>query len=165
MIWEAVRATLADPELFRDITVGDLIPIHYFGAGLGHNNPTPQALIEVNNVRAFRDLKVACIFSIGAGKRYSSAVPELNQDELIETQQMQDVDDGFDRRIRWLVEFVARECETVHREMARKFPIPRFYYRFNVEQGADGDILQEWDDLSKTASMARAFVCFTGCSF
>lgn len=163
-VWEAICATLAEPELFLPVSIDSgfgNIPIHFFGAGLGHSNPINHALVEADNIRSFKGRTVSCIYSIGAGKTLpiDHSPNYLAMLEEKEVRMDPDVDDDFDIEIADMVRSIARSCENAHLEMHLKFEGRPFYFRFDVERGLeDIDVIQEWKHLDYVEAMARGSV-------
>src|SRR5882724_8804853 len=62
-IWEAARATTADPNFFEQI---DIDGESFVDGGIGRNNPINQVLQETELM--FADRHISCIISIGAGQ-------------------------------------------------------------------------------------------------
>lgn len=162
MIWEAIRATLAEPELFPPIGIRAILndgPTRadsytdaigtrsFFGARLGHSNPTKQALVEVTNILSYQESLVSCIISVGAG----SGVPvEYKPNQLEETTTSHDerdprdpdVDDPNDFAVQDLYERFTRDPERIHQEIDRMFTGRPFYYRLNHSQTSKNTLLQ-----------------------
>ncbi len=66
-IWEAARATLTVPTLFKPINIGPRSSkIAYVGGGLGYNNPVKQVVAEAGLVFG-ENAQIACIVSIEPG--------------------------------------------------------------------------------------------------
>ncbi|KZT38062.1 FabD/lysophospholipase-like protein [Sistotremastrum suecicum HHB10207 ss-3] len=76
-IWEAARATTADPEIFKPIRIGSLgsSPEFYIGPTMiGRSNPIHQVLEQ--SALLHPDRHVGCVVSIGAGKPATLALPQ-----------------------------------------------------------------------------------------
>jgi hypothetical protein len=73
-IWEAARATSAAPRVFERILIGDVgLQEEFIDGAMGCNNPV-QILVEEAGHEFDGEDKVACIVSIGTGKRRVTAV-------------------------------------------------------------------------------------------
>ena len=116
-VWEAARATSATPELFEPVKIGRH---RYVDGGLGHNNPTPDALTELSRIGAWKDHPIACIVSLGTGIKTINTVggvgdiPRLLPRLLIDT---------------------ATDCEATHQHLENQRHGSGDYFRFNVSEG------------------------------
>ncbi|KAH7343458.1 hypothetical protein B0J17DRAFT_764658 [Rhizoctonia solani] len=75
-IWEALYASMAHPDLFDSIEIGDY-PLRqsFVGAELGNSNPIAHALSEVRNIYLRRH--VSCVLSIEDMARRFEGVPSV----------------------------------------------------------------------------------------
>ncbi|KAF8596369.1 FabD/lysophospholipase-like protein [Ceratobasidium sp. AG-I] len=123
-IVQAVRATMATPGMFKRAWIEEhTVKAAYIGGGLGCNNPTAQAIDEVDQV--FPGRTIQTIISVGSGQLRSASVPErrrLSQflpSNLIDT-----------------LGSIATDCERTNQELSRRFSrTPNAYFRFNTEHG------------------------------
>lgn len=135
-IWEAARATSAEPRFFKPIIIREeSVSEAYVDGGLGHNNPIQLVLEEAKQV--FHGRKVACIISVGAGQPGTISMPGSSRFHQI-TEAMQGI---------------AADCEKSAEEVARHFQnIPDVYFRFNVEQGMQQVGLGQWERLDEVVT-------------
>ncbi|CAE6449098.1 unnamed protein product [Rhizoctonia solani] len=139
-IWEAVRATSADPKFFKRIKIQDIgVQIEYIGGEIGCNNPTERVLKEAD--RVFRGAHVACLVSIGTGEGDVIRIPEPGLKENVVHLET----------LNTLVQ-IAKDCRRTDQEMAARFQRfkhsdsdPGVYFRFNLDH-VPGDV-QNWEEL------------------
>lgn len=124
-ILQAARATMASPDLFSSIHVGNEL---YGSELVGYfNNPVKLVLKEAGVLFSSTD-KVAGIVSVGVGKRKIVGLPQNPQ--------------PGDRVT--ILKKIAEDCERAHQEMATRYSKSGAYHRMNVEQG-----LQDIEDESE----------------
>lgn len=146
-VWEAARATTAEPIIFKRIAIQDDVgPSEYIGAGMGCNNPTAHILDEARH--AFKDRYVASIISIGTGQARTIALPKPGvKQNVLRTKIAQ-----------WL-QALATDCERTAQEMASKFETyPDVYFRFNVDQGLQDVELDAWEKIRLVVAHTRQYL-------
>ncbi|CAE6365136.1 unnamed protein product [Rhizoctonia solani] len=150
-IWEAVRATSADPKFFKRIKIQDMgLQIEYVDGGIGCNNPADRILKEAD--RIFRGAHVACLISIGMGKGDVLKIPEPGLKENTIPLGTLDV-----------LERIASDCEATHNQMGMRFqrfkrpdPDPGVYFRFNLDDVPDD--AKQWVGLGHIRQNTEAFL-------
>ncbi|KAH8813828.1 hypothetical protein DL96DRAFT_1561220 [Flagelloscypha sp. PMI_526] len=136
MLWEAARATLAMPDLFEPIVIGDSSLRETFVGGEARwNNPTNELTKEATHI--FKDRRIACIVSIGSGHpghmSFAQGLTEL-----------------FPR--------IALDCERVADDMERRFGnTPEVFWRLSVEQGLQ-HLENDLSNLDALASHTRSYL-------
>jgi len=134
-IWEAARATSAEPTFFKPIKLGRTRNQPFIDGGVGRNNPSQLVLEEANAV--FGDRHLCCLVSIGTGQTDVIAIqsPGIVQ-RLIPADIIEEL------------RAIATDCETTHEDMSGRFAnFSNIYFRLNVEQGMQGIRLSEWEKL------------------
>jgi len=134
-IWEAARATSAEPTFFKPIKLGRNQNQPFIDGDLGRNNPSQLVLEEAKTL--FGDRQLCCFVSIGTGQadvitlQSSSVLQRLIPADIVEA-----------------LRAIATDCEATHQDMAGRFAeLPDAYFRLNVEQGMQGIRLSEWEKL------------------
>ncbi|KAF8678145.1 FabD lysophospholipase-like protein [Rhizoctonia solani] len=146
-IWQALYATMAYPDLFKSIDIGDSsAPQSFVGGDLGCSNPLMHVLSEVSRVYPAR--KVACIISLGAGHARTIQVPNLNWRYLI-----------FGSQDVIAMREMARDSERVAEEMALRFQsADGIYFRFNVDQGMQDMKDGNWERLGEVIQHTNVYL-------
>ncbi|KAG9119196.1 hypothetical protein FRC07_005927 [Ceratobasidium sp. 392] len=123
-IWEAARATSAEPKFFKPALIReDGLMMHYVGGGLRCNNPTDELLHEAAQHLPGR--RVACILSIGTGQQAPIRLPSVGP---IPKLQLMGVVEALEK--------ISHDCEAVHAGHQKRFDgWPGTYFRLNVVQG------------------------------
>lgn len=158
-IWEAARATSAAPTFFAPIYIDD---VSYGDGGTGWNNPTKEAIIEVQNIWPNRP--IGCVVSIGTGLEEAL---QLNE----ESQQLPGFVEAVLRKTSPILAFkvaVAEyciqcltSCELTHREVAdnpERMILDGNYFRLNVPQGMSKIGLDEWDKLGDMIALTNSYM-------
>jgi hypothetical protein len=147
MIWQALCATMAHPDLFKSFPIGDP-PLQelFVDAGLGCNNPLAHVLSEVKAMYPKRH--VASVISIGAGHTRTIQIPESTwRHRFLPTNVILAMKD------------IATDSERVAEDMALRFSgTTGVYFRFNVDQGMQNVGLGEWERLGEVAAHARSYL-------
>ncbi|KZT37774.1 FabD/lysophospholipase-like protein [Sistotremastrum suecicum HHB10207 ss-3] len=153
-IWEAIRATMADPTFFRSITIGTPgSSENYIGTIMGRRNPILEVLQECSLV--YPDKSVGCIVSIGAGKAATIALPSNRRPTFLKPLLPDDVLDTMRR--------IALDCGRNAEETARRYErTENLYYRFDVEQGMQNLGRKEWEELSSVTSHTQQYLKLSG---
>jgi predicted acylesterase/phospholipase RssA len=145
-IWQAARATCADPQFFKSIDIeGPGFPREsYIGGGMGRNNPIEQLLEEAHVI--FPDRHVACIVSIGAGHADTIRVPKPGWLP-------------FPPNIVGALEGIASDCERSAQDALRRFGnIQDFYFRFSVKQRLQTIGLAQLNQLPDVSALSGGYV-------
>lgn len=139
-IWEAARATSAAPTFFPSIQFGG---IHYIDAGIGCNNPTKIVLKEAKSYYRMKNYPATvptCIVSLGTGQK-----------DIIQLHKAASAFWFKDRAglsVAPALADIVTDCENTHDEvtlMCIDGNMADRYYRFNVPQGMQKIVLDEWE--------------------
>lgn len=135
-IWEAIRITTADPQLFYPIYIMKTTEKEtvarterYISAEFGHNNPIRLLIHEAEQV--FRSWPVyACVVSIGTGR------------SMNESFSLKDIPKDEPQRLHGVFMRMVKDTERDHQEfgLAIQDDGDKDYFRFNVDEG----ILDGW---------------------
>jgi calcium-independent phospholipase A2-gamma len=129
-IWEAGRATTAQPSVFPPISIGET-GITYIDAGIGYSNPAKEALDEA--VRIWQISGISCIVSIGSGMMTPARL-ESNIADKVSYWSNMPVLLGLMKSI---VNAVT-DTERTHEELSRESRLLGLkYFRFNVDSGLE----------------------------
>ncbi|QRV95846.1 kinesin light chain [Ceratobasidium sp. AG-Ba] len=152
-IWEAVCASMAHPELFKAVEIGQGPSRESFvDGGLRCTNPVAHVLTEAKAL--FPNRKLSALVCLGAGHPSTIAVP-----------------DG-----RWFDSFVARsllammkqissDAEQTAQDMSIRFrSAPGVYFRFSVDQDMQSVGSADWEKLSHVTAHTRAYTQRNGTS-
>ena len=147
-IWEAARATTADPRLFKRICIGEegQAQEEFVDGGLRCNNPTWEVIEEARNI--FGDTRaVGCLVSIGTGHPGTIGLPKPNTSQKF-----------FPTKLIDTLKMIATDCENAVTELDKRFHrAPGLYFRFNVTHGAEGISLDEWNKMSDMITHTKAY--------
>jgi hypothetical protein len=141
-IWEAARATSAAPTFFPPIKFGSQTGGDFVDGGIGCNNPTKILLKEAKSyyrMRAHKATQPTCLVSIGTGQK-----------DLIQLHKAASIFWFKDRSglsIAPVLGEIATDCENTHDEVLLIYLENNArdrYYRFNVPQGMQEIMLDEW---------------------
>ncbi|KEP55097.1 calcium-independent phospholipase A2-gamma [Rhizoctonia solani 123E] len=146
-ILDALCATMAHPNLFKDIEIKEGALRQSFVSGdLGCSNPMAHVLTEVKRVYPGRH--VSCILSIGAGHARTINIPDHGiPEQIFRTQDLAAMKD------------MATDSERVAEEMAIRFGATnRVYFRFNVDQGIQDIKAGDWERLHDVMAHAKAYL-------
>ena len=144
-IWEAARATTAAPTFFK--------PIHikrqgghttkFVDAGMKINNPLELVLKEAQLCYG-SERKVQCVVSLGTG--HPGVV-------------------GIDKQSVYAISLVhvlkkiATDCISVDESYAGRFQgHDKFYFRFNLEHGAENISLEDWKEMDTLSDHLDAYL-------
>ena len=142
-IWEAARATTAAPTFFKRIDIGQE---QFIDGGLRCNNPAKQVLEEANKVFGNERL-VSCLVSIGTG--HSGTIGLENPDRFQKFLATKTIG---------VLKKIATDCEQTSNELHTRFQdVEKFYFRFNVEHGAETISLEEWEKMGKLEEHTNAY--------
>ncbi|KAF8706020.1 Patatin-like phospholipase, partial [Rhizoctonia solani] len=148
-IKEALRATMAHPDLFKSVEIKDpktSLKQSFVGGEIGCNNPIAHVLAEVK--RLYPGRHVACILSIGAG--HTRTIQVSNPSLLRKVFRTQDV---------VTMKQMATDSERVAEEMKVRFKTKdRVYFRFNVDQGMQSMLPGSWEQLNDISQYVRLYL-------
>lgn len=117
-IWQAVRATLALPNLFPMIEIGqELLKQRYIGGGIGWNNPSNEVINEFEAV--WKGQNMACLASIGTGHE---GVIQIDPSAIL-------------GNFHLALERMVTDCERIAQDIGHRFREQNTYFRFSVEHG------------------------------
>ncbi|KAJ7830907.1 acyl transferase/acyl hydrolase/lysophospholipase, partial [Mycena olivaceomarginata] len=143
-IWQAGWATSADPTFFEQIEVGlSGIEEEFVDGGISHNNPTAYLLSEAKVL--FPHRQIACIISLGTGQPHTISIPKPS---LLNRFPLSDAIQGM-----------VTDCEKTHQFFADHFSgTANLYFRFNVEQGMQNILPNQWEKLNHVAANTRQYI-------
>jgi len=144
---EAVRATSADPTLFKGIDIGEKnLKERYLDGGLRCNNPVRYVLQEAQSV--FPDRPISCIVSIGTGT--ANVISLQKSDTFRKLLPMKLID---------VLKRIATDCENTSEETANQSPsMQNVYFRLNVDQGLQVVSLAEWERLGEVKTHTEQYL-------
>jgi predicted acylesterase/phospholipase RssA len=148
-IWEAARATSAAPTFFKRIAISDGSggTDEFVDGGLRCNNPAKQVLEEAKAIFG-NNQAVGCLVSIGTG--YPGTIGLVRPDSFQKFLPTKMVD---------VLQRIATDCETTANELSARFQEhEKFFYRFNVEHGAEGISLKEWKKMDQMRQHTTAYM-------
>lgn len=141
-IWEAARATSAAPTFFPSIKFGSQTGGYFIDGGVGCNNPTKLLIKEAKSyyrMKGYKATQPTCLVSIGTGQK-----------DLIQIHKAASMFWFKDRSglsIAPALGEIATDCENTHDEVLLTYlenNARHLYYRFNVPQGMQEIMLDEW---------------------
>jgi len=148
-IVQAARATSAAPSIFSPITITSPttgVQSKFIDGGIGHNNPSEQAICESNQIWPGR--KIGILLSVGTG----TSVPREFSNSIIR----------FITKISaaQLITRLVTECEETHNRVLGHPQLAQGktgrYFRFNVDHvGAVN--LDEWESLESVNSQTEQY--------
>jgi hypothetical protein len=146
-IWEMLCASMAHPELFKGVEIGEpLIRESSAEPGMEYSNPIEQTIAEANTL--FPHRHVASIVSIGAGHGCTIQTPKPS---LLHRK--------LPTNALTVMNNIAIDNERVAYRAAFRFtPTKDVYFRFNIDQGVQNVKLRHWERLSEVSSHARAYM-------
>jgi tetratricopeptide (TPR) repeat protein len=141
-IWEAARATSAEPIFFPPIKLADHAGGDFMDTGVGFNNPTKILVKEAKSyyrLKGYSASQPTCLVSIGTGQK-----------DPTQTQRAASLFWFKDRggmSISPVLEEIFTDCENTHDEVTQSCvedDATDIYFRFNVLQGMQNIVLDEW---------------------
>ncbi|CAF9942900.1 hypothetical protein IMSHALPRED_005686 [Imshaugia aleurites] len=141
-IWEAARATSAAPTFFPSIKFGSQAGGDFIDAGVGCNNPTKVLVNEAKSyyrMKSYKATQPTCLVSIGTGQK------DLIQ--LHRAASMFWFKDRSGLSLAPALGAIVTDCENTHDEVLLSYLENNArdqYYRFNVPQGMQQVMLDEW---------------------
>jgi predicted acylesterase/phospholipase RssA len=146
-IWEVLCATMAHPELFKSIDIGEP-PMResFVDGGMGCSNPIAHALAEAKTL--FPDRHVASVMSIGAGHARTIQIPKSSM-----------LGRALPMNVLMAMKDIAMDSERAAQEMVVRFQrTTDVYFRFNVDQGLQNVKLNDWERLNEVSAHTRAYM-------
>ena len=144
-IWQAIRATMAAPCLFKAIEIPSTgeIPECFADGGLGCNNPSLEVVREA--AQLFGDNCTVSVFlSIGAGHPGIIKLPKSA--------------DVWQKLIQAL-DGIATDCERIADDLKHRCSsIPDIYFRLNILHGAAMVPHDEWSKSGEMLTHTRAYL-------
>ncbi|KAG8690041.1 hypothetical protein FRC09_012163, partial [Ceratobasidium sp. 395] len=147
-IWQALRASMAHPELFKSIRVGDNSSIaeSLIGGDVACSNPTAHVLTEVSAL--YPEGHISSIICIGAGHARTIEIPRSNPLHRV-----------MPTNVLIAMKNVATDSERVAQEMAERFQhTPDVYFRLSVDQGMQNASLSQWQNHGEAVAHTRAYM-------
>ncbi|KAJ4298854.1 hypothetical protein N0V90_004097 [Kalmusia sp. IMI 367209] len=147
-IVQVALATSAAPSFFDEVNIDDII---HLDGGLGANNPVKQVAHEASDIWCREggepelQAHVKCFLSIGTGH------PGINPVRI---------DNAFKFMLETLKK-MATDTEKDAGEFAHSWKVPLRqdrYHRFNVQQGLQDVLLQEYNAKGKIESVTRSYL-------
>ena len=141
-IWEAARATSAAPTFFPPIKFASQTGGNFIDAGVGTNNPTKVLVKEAKSyyrMKSYKATQPTCLVSIGTGQQ--------NLIQLQHAASMFWLKDRLGLSIAPVLGEIVTDCENTHDEVLLSHLDNNArdqYYRFNVPQGMQQIMLDEW---------------------
>ncbi|KAG8705087.1 hypothetical protein FRC09_003165 [Ceratobasidium sp. 395] len=146
-IWEALRASMAHPELFKGIDIGEAsVKESFIGGDMSCSDPTPHVLAEIGML--YPDRHVASIVCIGAGHARTIYVPKPNPLHRI-----------MPINVLVAMKDIATDGERVAQEMAMRFQnTENIYFRFSADQGMQDVRMSQWQRRNEVIAHTRTYV-------
>lgn len=157
-IWEAARATSAAPTFFPPVRFSAHTGGEFIDAGVGCNNPTKILIKEAKSyyrLKGFPAARPTCLVSIGTGQK-----------DLIQLTKAASAFWFKDRTglsIAPVLAEIVTDCENTHDEVTLSCledNAADIYYRFNVPQGLQQIVLDEWDKASDIRTYTDKYMRF-----
>lgn len=148
-IWQAVRATMATPTIFKSISIGeeDQIPERFIDGGLKGNNPVKEVMDESRLVFG-DDRLLGVLVNLGAG--YSGTIGLSTPDTF---QRVLPTD------LLITLKNLAVDCESTAEEVKHHWKnIPDRYFRFSVTHGTEGISLEEWKKMEDVQAHTKSYL-------
>jgi hypothetical protein len=145
-IWEAARATSAEPIFFSPIKLADHAGGDFMDTGVGFNNPTKILVKEAKSyyrLKGYSASQPTRLVSIGTGQR-----------DPTQTQRAASLfwfKDRTGMSISPVLEKISTDCENTHDEVTQSCvedDATDIYFRFSALQGMQNIVLDEWTKLN-----------------
>lgn len=148
-IWEAARATTAAPTFFKRIAIGEegQAKEEFIDGGLKCNNPALRVLEEARSIFG-NDRLVRCLVSLGTGHPGTTglAKPDAFQ-KFLPTELI------------GVLKEIATNCLEIANVLSDRFKdVEKFYFRFNVDHGAEHISLEEWRKMGELTEHTKAYM-------
>lgn len=149
-IWEAARATTAAPRVFREMAIsmpsGGVVE-HFVDGGLGCNNPSQQAYMEIVDVLYPGRSNFNCFLSIGTGAAPTVASPTRTPLSALFPVGWIDV-----------LKAATTNSSVIHETMLTYFGTNAdTYYRFNTP-GMESIGLEEWESSGRIRALTLQYL-------
>jgi hypothetical protein len=146
-IWQALCASMAHPDLFKSVEIGEPpMQDSFVDGGLVCNNPIAHVLDEVKAL--YPGQHISCIMSIGSGHTRTIQIPKPTPFQRI-----------FPTNVITAMKDIATDSERVAEEMAARFrDTTNVYFRFSVDQGMQSVRLSDWKRLNEFNAHTRAYL-------
>ena len=144
-IWEAIRATMAHPRLFKPISIAGVGGIEecFVDGGVRCNNPSKQVLNEAKSLFGERSINV--FLSLGSGHQGVIGSDTQKATKLADLLPM--------------LQGIAFDCEQTADEVAKMFDSASDrYFRLNVAQGTSQIQLEDWTQSGDIVSHTKAYL-------
>ncbi|QRV96968.1 kinesin light chain [Ceratobasidium sp. AG-Ba] len=150
-LWEAASASMAHPELFKAVEIGDThIRESFVDGGLGSTNPTAHVLVEAKAL--FPNQHLSALVCIGAGHSSTIEIPEASWFRRL-----------IPNTVLQATKRIAEDAEQVAQNIAMRFrSTPGVYFRFSVDQGMQNIASNSWEKLKMVTAHTRAYMHHTG---
>ncbi|KAG8744012.1 hypothetical protein FRC10_010991 [Ceratobasidium sp. 414] len=147
-IWQVLRATMAHPDLFKGVEVGESSGTleSLIGGDVGCSNPTPHVLAEISAL--YPERRVASIVCIGAGHASTIQIPKSNPLHRI-----------MPINVLVAMKNIATDSERVAQEMEARFQdTANVYFRFRVDQGMQNVRMSHWQRQGEVVASTRNYM-------
>jgi hypothetical protein len=146
-IWQALCASMAHPDLFKSVDIGELpMQESFVDGGLVCNNPIAHVLEEAKAL--YPGQHISCVMSIGSGHTRTIQIPKPNPLQGL-----------FPTHVIMAMKDIATDSERVAQDMAVRFRgTTDLYFRFSVDQGMQSIRSDDWGRLSEVAAHTRAYL-------
>ncbi|QRV95842.1 kinesin light chain [Ceratobasidium sp. AG-Ba] len=146
-LWEATSASMAHPELFKAVDIGDTFTQESFvDGGLGCTNPTAHVLVEVKAL--FPNRHLSALVCIGAGHSSTIEIPEVSWFKNL-----------MPNPVLQATKRIAEDAEQVAHNIAMRFrSTSGVYFRFSVDQGMQSLASSDWEKLKMVTAHTRAYL-------
>lgn len=144
-IWEAARATTAAPTFFKPIDIKRQggHTTKFMDAGMRINNPLELVLKEAQLCYG-SERKVQCVVSLGTGH---PGVVGIDKQSVYAISLVQ------------VLMKIATDCISVDESYAGRFHgHDKFYFRFNLEHGAENISLKDWKEIDTLSDHLDAYL-------
>jgi len=144
-IWEAIRATMAHPRLFKPISISGVGGIEecFVDGGIRCNNPSKQVLSEAQSLFGKKPINV--FLSLGSGHQ-----GVIGSD----TQKVAKLADLLP-----MLQDIAFDCQQTADEVTKLFDsASERYFRWNVAQGTSQIQLEDWTQSGDILSHTMAYL-------
>jgi hypothetical protein len=145
--WEALYATMAHPDFFKGIDIGEHpFQQSFVGGEVGCSNPMTHVLAEVKQI--YPDRHVSCILNIGAGHTRTIHIPNPDPTRRI-----------LRLEVVVAMKHMATNSERVAEDMAARFQgTGQVYFRFNMDQGTQSAELDDWEKLNQVVAHTLTYI-------
>lgn len=162
MIWEAIRATMASPSLFKSIYIGpSWSKQEFINAELGANNPVSYLIREKEALYRreghYPPPDIGCIVSIGCGKGEVISLIEEKQSKGVWSWISGRAQSDPEQKVHDVMLRLAKDCERKHQEIQSSFSRDdrRIYFRVNTQHGMQYIQESDWGENARTAISAH----------